>query len=380
MTSSSHSYPFIRIASASPRERGRQYGHSAKERIQKTLASYGRLFIGYADLDWASVTGYARRYVDVIGGFDPDLIEEMNGIAEGSGTTFDDILAINVRTEIMYGLGDLRAVADCTAFAALPASTANGHTILGQNWDWHPDAFDSCVVLSVEQDDRPSWITVVEAGLLAKMGMNSEGVGVATNAMVSNVDRGEPGVPYHVMLRSILDSPTFDDAVSRVQGANRASSANYLIASRDGRAIDLEVIPGGANGVFPVEEQDGVIGHANCYMSPDFDVEDQTAVKKPLSLTRQRTMDTMLETHNGRISVPLMQALLAGHENQPNALCRHPRQELAPTDRSATVASMIMDLSERTVWIADGPPCTHEYRAYKASELWPSTSANAVSA
>ena len=38
------------------------------------------------------------------------------------------------------------------------------------------------------------------------MGDNSAGVGVATNAMVCDMDKGVPGIPYHVMLRSILNS------------------------------------------------------------------------------------------------------------------------------------------------------------------------------
>lgn len=322
-------------------------------------------------MDWTSVVSYAQRYVDVIGDYDPRLIDEMHGIAEGSGTTFGDILAINVRTEVMYGLGDLRAAADCTAFVALPSTTLDKRTILGQNWDWHPDAFQSCVILAVEGYERPSWVTVVEAGLLAKMGMNSQGVGVVTNAMVTNVDKGEPGVPFHVMLRSILESPTFDDAVSRVRLAHRASSANYLIASSEGRGIDLEATPGGSDEVFIVEAADGFIGHANCFVSPDFNVEDQTAAKKPLSLTRQQTIDEMLATHRGHVTVSLMQELLSDHRHQPNALCRHPRPEVEPIDQSATVASMIMNLSDREIWIADGQPCSHEFRSFSAHDLWP---------
>ena len=36
------------------------------------------------------------------------------------------------------------------------------------------------------QDDGPDFVTVVEAGLLAKTGMNSSGIGLATNALVTD--------------------------------------------------------------------------------------------------------------------------------------------------------------------------------------------------
>lgn len=49
------------------------------------------------------------------------------GIADGSGHTFEDILAINVRTEISMGL-----MADgCTAFYWHD----NDSSIAAQNWD-----------------------------------------------------------------------------------------------------------------------------------------------------------------------------------------------------------------------------------------------------
>src|SRR5579862_826678 len=134
------SYPLI-ITSGEPIERGRQYGFATKDRIANTLRAYESLFIGYAGLTWADVTQYALRYVEVIDDFDHAMTEEMRGIAEGAGVEFHDILAINVRTEVMYGLGEIRAAADCTAFAAVTPATTDGHTLLGQNWDWHPSAF-----------------------------------------------------------------------------------------------------------------------------------------------------------------------------------------------------------------------------------------------
>ena len=356
----------------SPRDRGRAYGAAASRRVANTLRAYADLFVAYAGLSWDQVTQYAQRYEAVIGDFDHAMIEEIHGIADGAGVGFLDILALNVRTEVMYGLGEVRAAAECTAFAAVPPATVYGHTILGQNWDWHPAAFDSCVILAFDQEDRPSIVTVVEAGLLSKMGMNSEGVGVVTNAMATDVDCGHPGIPYHILLRAIQNCASVDQAVDLIRTVHRASSANYLVADRSGRAVDLEVAPGGPDHVFEIEPSDGVVAHANCFISPNATINDQTAARKPLSLTRQRTMDQSLSTHAGRISVDVMKDVLQDHEHHPNALCRHPLENLAPIDRSATVASVIMDLDTLDFWVADGQPCTHDYRLLTPSDVWPS--------
>ncbi len=337
----------------------------------RTLQAYAALFTHYAYLGWDEVTDYALRYADLIGDYDYSLIEEMQGIADGAGVEFRDILAINVRTEVMYGLGELHA-AECSAFAALPEAVANGHTLLGQNWDWHPAALDCCVVLSIEQQDRPNILTVVEAGLLAKMGMNSAGVGVATNALVSDIDRGEPGIPYHVLLRSILNSGTFDEAVDKVRSAHRASSANFLIAASDGRAIDLETAPGGPEHVFSIEPSGGVVGHANCFIAPDVTITDETERLRPLGKIRQRTIEAHLRSAADGIHADYMKDVLADHENHPHSMCRHPVEEVAPMDQSATVASVVMDLNEQTMWVADGQPCSQPYRQVQALSLWPS--------
>lgn len=366
-------YPLVSVGGTAA-ERGRSYGQQAKDRIHHTLDAYSQLFSAYADLDWPEVTRYALRYQAIIEAYDPELSEEMDGIAHGAAVGFEDILAINVRTEVMYGLGELRAAADCTAFAALPSATGNAHTLIGQNWDWHPSAFESCIILAARQVGRPSILTVVEAGLLAKMGMNSQGVGLATNAMVSSVDQGDPGIPYHVMLRSILNSSDLDEATNTVREAHRASSANYLIASNEGRAVDLEAGPGGRDRVFAIEPDGGVIGHANCFVAPGVTVEDETTRKRPLSKIRQHTMDDHLASHSGSITGDLMMSVLSEHEHQPNSMCRHPLPDVDPIDRSATVASIVMDLDEVKVWVADGQPCCHQYRELSPEDIWSTAS------
>ena len=61
----------------------------------------------------------------------PQYLDEMHGVAEGAGVAFDDILALNVRTEIAFG-----AFNDgCTAISWRGTHTS----ILAQNWDWYTE-------------------------------------------------------------------------------------------------------------------------------------------------------------------------------------------------------------------------------------------------
>jgi isopenicillin-N N-acyltransferase-like protein len=49
------------------------------------------------------------------------------------------------------------------------------------------------------------------------------------------------------------------------------------------------------------------------------------------------------------------------HASFPAAICRHVDQRDVPSERSETVYSLILDLDERAMGLAAGPPCRHDY-------------------
>ena len=173
--------------------------------------------------DWDTVTTEARAYEAPIERFEPRYLEEIRGIAEGAGLDDVDVLAINVRTEVMFA-AKARQVAERRPPRGRSAprspsarASADGHTLIGQNWDWLLHAADTWSCSRCRQDEGPDFVTVVEAGLLAKTGMNSAGIGLVTNALVSDADRGEPGIPYHVSARRCSTAETVADAYAVLQ-------------------------------------------------------------------------------------------------------------------------------------------------------------------
>ena len=362
-------FPHIRVEGG-PRERGHSYGEQAGERIRRSIEAYEGVFDHYAGWDWGQVTAEAARYRDPISRFGKKYLEEIGGIADGAGVPEADVLAINVRTEVMFAakaraaaeLGDQAHLPhECSAFAVLPSRSDDGHTLIGQNWDWLLHSFDTCVVLEAHQDDGPDFVTVVEAGLLAKTGMNSSGIGLATNALVSDRDRGEPGVPYHLLLRAILDAETISDAYAALQQGVRSSSANYLVAHVDGAAVDVEGAPGDFGRLYLNFPEDGVVLHTNHFRSPAFDGKDVSLWVMPDSPFRLERMRTGVQDA-GQVSLDTFRGLLADHMNYPSGVCCHPDARMDPYDQGATVASVLMDLDQKRMWVADGHPCTNPYR------------------
>lgn len=360
-------YPHVRVVGA-PHERGLQYGTQAASRVRRSVDAYRGVFERWAGLDWASARRLAVEYVPSIAAFDERCLDEMRGIAEGAGLDFEDVLAINVRTEVMFAakaraaLDLQRPAAECTALAVLPAATAQGRILIAQNWDWLVHTRETVVVLEAEQDEGPRFVTVVEAGLLAKFGLNSAGVGILTNALVCDGDVGEPGVPYHVVLRSLHDAADVTDALTRLQGAARSSSANYILACEDGPAIDAECTPGDFSRVLIVEPEGGLIAHTNHFLSPRFDAVDVGRWVMPDGIFRLQSVGEFLRPRLGGVRPETLQQALSLHEGHPAGVCSHEREDLDPAERDATIVSAVIDLGRRRMWLADGNPCTAGYR------------------
>jgi isopenicillin-N N-acyltransferase like protein len=357
MTSTQH----VRVEGTSY-QRGRQYGRQAAARVRLSVQAYQQTFAHFAGWDWPAARREALRFEAPIGEFRPAYLDELRGIADGAGLDLADVLAINVRTEVMYSAKARQAPtsakrpAECSAFAVVPAPGQKGPAIIGQNWDWLLHAAQTLVVLEVRQDDGPDFVTVVEAGLLAKTGMNAAGLGLVTNALVTDADVGEPGLPYHVLLRAVLDCATVTEALEALQAGPRTSSANYLIAHASGAALDIEAAPGDFTRLYPLFPEDGVLRHTNHFLA-DIHPADLALWAMPSSVIRLQR----LRAAGTARTLDDFGPLLADHADYPHSICAHPDPADHPCEQGATIASVLMDLTAKHIWLAAGNPCQAPY-------------------
>jgi isopenicillin-N N-acyltransferase-like protein len=306
--------------------------------------------------------------------FAPAQVDELRGIAAGADVDLADIVAVNVRTEVIYAWRVENAL---TAQApgegsSVGCATPGRHVVVGQNWDWSPFALDTVVLLRAEPDDGPAFVTVVEAGLLAKFGVNSEGLALMTNALGSTEDVGDVGVPYHVLLRALIECADVDACLKRIDGSVRASSANYLLADTSGAVVDIEARPGDGSRLHRLERDDrGVLLHTNHFVSPDFDAVDYTDMVATTTDLRLERFGEIVQSADDVSDLALYESALTDHANAPASVCRHLDPALPEPERSMTVAAALVDLTDRRLLVSEGPPCD------KGFELvaWPGASA-----
>ena len=348
-------YPFLKLG-GNPFERGKHYGRAFADKVEASIENYKEMFLDYNGVNWEEARKRALGFLPFIKEYSPKIVEEIKGIAEGAGKDFEDILTLNSRSEIVLD----SAVDGCTSFGITPAMTSRRKTFLCQNWDWIRRQAGSLVVLEIEQPPEPTVLMIAEAGIVSGKGINSAGLGVAFNALTTG--EGKQGLPVHILLRGILDARHMADAVQAVAVVERAGSGNFMIASRDGEVIDIEVAPEDF-WVFCAEGD--WLTHTNHFRATNLltRVNDKGKVILPDSFQRLARINTLLTENAGNICFEQCVAFLSDHTNYPDSICRHEDPRDPEGKRLASVYGIVMDLTEGIIWISPSNPCLGSFKA-----------------
>ncbi len=340
---------------------GLQYGKVAETMIRTNVDYYAKRFNAAKGLSKSEVIEKGKEFGKVIHEYNGKIGSMLDGIADAISLPRPLIYALNARTEIMYGYQ--HEDDGCTSATIMPGATKKGNIILGQNWDWHAELRDNSVLLHSLDDDGHEILTLAEAGMVAKTGMNSKGIGICTNLIVCDEAPRQLGVPHHVLLRGALESVNFDEALRSITSPGRSSSANFMLADAGGEAIDIEITPNNFGYLLP---QDYLLIHSNHFIS-GVEVNDVRKGISKLTLVRPERVRHILEDkRNARqVTVEDFQAAFRDHFSYPSGVCRHPVPGEEESENSETLFSIIMDLAERVLSIAKGPPCEHDYIAFE---------------
>jgi isopenicillin-N N-acyltransferase-like protein len=356
---SNQPYPLVAV-SGSAFERGRQHGELAQERVARSVEIYRRAFESGPKLQWPAALERAKGFAATIGASDPAILEEMQGIAAGAGFATEEIVAINCRTEILFGRGaPATAAHECTTIAVSPNASRERTTLLAKNWDWRADCQESVIILQAQQDDGPDFVMVVEAGMVGRDGFNEHGIAVCGNLLRSVGDGAKAGVPVPLIRRRVLNARRLDDALGAILNAERAASTNYIVAHESGVIINFEASP---QQVYPVYPEAGLLTHSNHFTATAALVQAIGCDVGPDSLYRIQRARDLLEQKVGDITVADVQAALRDHAGYPKAICRHPDEREPEGRRSASIASIVIDLGAREMHVASGPPCSNDYQ------------------
>jgi isopenicillin-N N-acyltransferase-like protein len=331
-------------------DRGYALGTRVKSLVDRNLEVYIKRF-RYYGLSRQTVLALARKFKPFIQKHDEEMLREIEGVAAATGHKLEEILALNARYELIWG-----SWAECTSIAVQPEISKDGHALACQNWDWIDAVRDSCHTWRIVRTGQPDVLCFTEAGIVGpKIGMNSAGMSLNVNGLVSAGDGIRKAVPFHLITRRILNSSSMNEAVEFVSGIDRACSANYLIGHVEGEFLDVEASPEQLGYLYP---NNGYLVHTNHFVS--LNLEDVGRKKYPDTVVRYFRCQRLLRQRPS-LTKSDIQTILKDHFNYPNSVCAH-TNELRPTEeREQTNASCVMDLAEGSMWLAKGPPCENDY-------------------
>ncbi|WP_240375904.1 C45 family autoproteolytic acyltransferase/hydolase [Bacillus piscicola] len=351
----------------SAREIGRQHGEQGKAQIAQSMETYERLFYDYQGIDWKKVRERAKIHMPAIEAFDPALLEEMEGVAEGAGLAFEDILALNARSEIALTGNAHTSFSDgCTSISTCSPLTAD--TIIGQNWDWKSAQKDSLLMLNIEREDRPNILMITEGGIIGKIGCNEHALGVGLNALHSG--KKSDGVPIHLGLRSILDSASLHEAFAKIQEGQMASAANFMIGYSEGKhrgmAFHVEVSPFGI-AITNEEASHGVHSNHICSQEIQMKVGEGNNLRYSDSEIRKRRAEQLLAQaiqDKTAITEESFKTWLSDTFNAPNSINHYVNEQAPVHRRMETVFGIVMNLTENNIYVCDGMPAHKPFEQY----------------
>lgn len=352
-------FPLIEVF-GSPYERGLQHGKAASQRVRRSAAIYANALKTF-QFSPSDLNKLISKFSRAIEDFEPAYLEEMQGIAAGAGVSFEDVLMINARTEIVSQARRAHRLAtekpsgsdECTGAAILPARSANGNFLQGQNWDNRQDCADTIIILRVLREDGPDVLTFVEAGGLARYGMNSAGITLNGNGMSSSRDYLQDGIPLPLVRRKALEQEHYALALQVVTNTAKACSCNLILGTKLGFALSLECAP---DETFLVYPEDDLIVHANHWTSPVAlgKLKETGVAGSPDSLYRDQRVRQHLLAAGDKLGTADLKAAFADTHATPFSVCR-PARHSAQGYPSCTTATLIMEPAAGILEVARMP-------------------------
>jgi isopenicillin-N N-acyltransferase-like protein len=300
----------------------------------------------------------SSKYLPYAEEYDPDYLDFLKAYAEAAGQEFDDIFVHFCLDEKGF----------CTDIAVNGEATADGDSVFSAHTeDWVPDYAGHVVLVRARPESGPRFLALSLCGAEIDCGMNSEGISFTANSVYSDDTR--IGVPKMFNARRVLASRSMGDAVEAAFPEKRASSYNHNLCHRSGEMFSVE---GSATDFSVIPAEHGWLVHTNHYLSERMSRHDlafsspsgRSPGTAPSTLLRYHRACNLLRKNLGDVSVDVLKSILEDHFNYPRSICCHADERLGPEDRSATIFSVIFDLSRLEAHVCPTNPCSGVYGKY----------------
>jgi hypothetical protein len=343
--------------SGSPYDRGRRHGTALGPLVRAHIAAWrGSLEQARLGDPAAYLEGMLRDtdFRTAIGAHAPDLLEEVDGIADGAAVTRDMAFALQLLDEEWAYRGRRRAetpskLEKCSSFAVV---LEDGPTWIGQNMDLggYTDGWQALLRIGLAPD-HPSTLVFTTAGVLGLMGVNAAGLAVCVNSL-PQLPSAPEGVPVAFVVRRLLQCHDLAEAADIVLNIPHATNQHYVIAE-PGAARSFEACADGVTEYHPPDPRR--VLHTNHPLSV-VQGAPEPAAHRENSLARLRSLEGRLS--HGDIALAEAQGALSASDEPSNPVCRlrSPENSLIGFTTGSMICALRASPGQIDSWVSAGPP------------------------
>lgn len=332
-----------------PYDQGKMHGEACPDLIKDNIKEYRNKINKYA----INKTYYKKlvyenlKYLEDV---EPDIVEEMHGIAEGSGLDFKDILIINIP---LYFLLD-RMPEECSSILAMGHATLDKKTYLVKNRD-NRDKIKH-VILERFYDNGNKIVEVGCAGIITGPGngLNKYGLAISTSGVWPKNTTPNLNISgkSHILLNINLllkYCSTVDEAIKYLKNSSRMNGMNFIISDKHNAAA-VEVSD---DDIAVEKSKSGLLARTNHYTTDKMKHLNPSYLEYPSTYKRYDRIMNYLNKECGKIRFQEMLQIASDHENSPECcICRH-----GYGNDANTLYSSIIVINDFQVWTSLGNPC-----------------------
>ncbi len=345
-----------RVFEGDAARRGTAHGRAHAQEIRRYTDERVRLvadgsWLGEA-MDREAVLGLAESMVPAHRAYAPDLCEEMEAMAAGSGLTPAEAVIVGGFTDfvdVVRGrVGSAPEEDDCTA-VLVPHALADGRGFLAQTWDMHDSATQYVVMLEILPERGPRALCFSTVGCLGQIGMNEAGIAIGINNLAAAV--GRIGVTWPFVILKVLQQTNLEDALACLTDVELAGAHNYQLLDREGRGYNVEAMPD----CLKVDALDGApLVHTNHCLHDETRRSEAPRASVLLESSHAR-LQRAEELLAGSTSISPEQLMELTRD--PEAICQRAR----PPFHIESSGAVVMRPASGDLWAVWGLPSENEY-------------------
>jgi len=320
------------------RQIGRRHGEAFADDIRRCYEFYCVRYGKTPDKLHPTIRSYVETRL-------PNAAEEIEGIAEGAGMTYEEVLVYN----------HFNVITGCTPIFF---RRSNVGVLVAQNLDCEREELQAVVVRKVRPTKGHAFLGVSFVGTVwVGNFINDAGLCGAGVSAHHEHYRTEDGTSGGIVGAAVAQQAGSVDEAFEIMNSHRnlGKVGVHLLATPDGRAILVE---GDADRKYRTDVTGDFAFTTGLYTTGHVQARDEPAYIRP-KVARAKTIEALYRSGEIAFTVAGMKAVLGHHAADPGSICRHD-----PRHGQCTQSGRILIAGQGKLLITEGPPCTAAFQEF----------------